>query len=208
VTYATPVLPETSYTSLWASLYRRNCLRRNPSYLYEKLFSVCCQLGSEVLQTRITTGFIFLRFSVYGRTDYNHPCYCGSLPSLDKGIHGRKRVNFVTCGVTFNRRTSIEDNAAKRRNIVIEACVPLSREGIFGHTNIPKNRISPISEFFLEYFWIILNHEKRWLARIILYLFPYVVDMVHNNIIIAGIRLLPDNIINLLVAIYPAWATS
>ncbi|MCI8598192.1 MAG: hypothetical protein HFJ10_07110, partial [Lachnospiraceae bacterium] len=28
------------------------------------------------------------------------------VPSLDKGIHGRKRVNFVTCGVTFNRRTS------------------------------------------------------------------------------------------------------
>ncbi len=27
-------------------------------------------------------------------------------------------------------RTPIEDNAAKRRNIVIEACVPLSREGI------------------------------------------------------------------------------
>ena len=35
---------------------------------------------------------------------------------------------------------------------------------IFGHTNLPKNRISPISEFSHEYFWIILNHAKRWLA--------------------------------------------
>ena len=68
------------------------------------------------------------------------------LPSLDKGIHGRKRVNFVTCGVTFNRRTPIEDNAAKRRNIVIEACVPLSREGTLGNILDTENR-----KYFLEY---------------------------------------------------------
>ncbi len=32
---------------------------------------------------------------------------------------------------------------------------------IFGRTNILKNSISPISEFFRDYFWIILNHAKK-----------------------------------------------
>ena len=37
---------------------------------------------------------------------------------------------------------------------------------IFGRTNIPKNRISPTSEFFREYFWIFLNHAKK-VARLL-----------------------------------------
>ncbi len=43
-------------------------------------------------------------------------------------------------------RTPIEDNAAKRRNIVIEACVPLSREGTLGNILDTENR-----KYFLEY---------------------------------------------------------
>ena len=39
-----------------------------------------------------------------------------------------------------------------------------------------------------------------WLAWIILYLLPNIPDMAHDNVVIAGIGFLPDNIINLLLA--------
>lgn len=44
-----------------------------------------------------------------------------------------------------------------------------------------------------------------WLAWIILYFFPYVADMAHDDVVIAGIGFLPDNIINLFLAEHSAW---
>ena len=37
---------------------------------------------------------------------------------------------------------------------------------IFGHPRTPKNRISPISVLFREYFWIILNYTNK-VARLL-----------------------------------------
>ena len=39
-----------------------------------------------------------------------------------------------------------------------------------------------------------------WLAWVILYLFPNIPDMAHDDVVIAGIGFFPNNIINLLLA--------
>ena len=44
-----------------------------------------------------------------------------------------------------------------------------------------------------------------WLTWIILYLLPNIPDMAHDDVVIAGIGFLPDNITNLLLAEHSAW---
>ncbi len=50
------------------------------------------------------------------------------LPSVDKGTHGRKRVNFCPCCVAFvprTGRTLIEDNAGNHPNIMVQGVCAL-----------------------------------------------------------------------------------
>ncbi len=55
-----------------------------------------------------------------------------NLPSVNKGTHGRRRINFCSCRVTFLSRTSSTRQSSalqEQKLILLRPCVPLSTEG-------------------------------------------------------------------------------